>query len=197
MTSTDLLINMNSTCSNTVELTKLNIGLFSDIKKTSYDILFAIPNIIGTHDNDQTIFKILKYICQSSTGLRIFIKSPNKVYSLCANIYGDLWIGSSYGEIRWIYRNPSNYKNVRINIGEPNIIYTKKGLFVFLLDDKVLYYTNDFFDRKIVKPIQTQTIISKYHIQIISTQNTYSQINSEDVFTIGLSNQGVITIGKN
>ena len=198
MTTTNILINMDSTCSNTVELDTNFISDISDIsdisniKKTPYDILFAIPNTIDSFIKDQSMYKSLEYIFQSSTGLRIFIKSPNNIFSLCANIYGDLWIGSSYGEIRWIYRNLSN--STKTYIGEPNIIYTKKGLFLFLLDDKVLYHTDKFFDRKFLKPVEKQIILSKYHVQIISNNNKHTCLCSQDEFKINLSNKGIIII---
>jgi hypothetical protein len=115
---------------------------------------------------------------------------------LCANIYGDVWIGSSYGEIRWIYRNPSNLANT--NVGEPKIIYTKKGLFVFLLDDKILYYTNDFYDKTSIiknKPTNIFVTISKYHVQRISSHVQTSTYTDKNI-SLNLSNKGQIKIGQ-
>jgi len=44
-----------------------------------------------------------------------------------------------FGEFRWLYHNKSNDISY---VGEPNIMYTKNGLFVFMLDNQVLYRSN-------------------------------------------------------
>jgi hypothetical protein len=179
-----------------------------DIRKISYDLLFpSFPKREDLKIKINNDFIKLNFIFQNSNGLRIFTKSPNAIYSLCANIYGDLWIGSSYGEIRWIYRNPSYLvrniyslinKFTNIPIGQPNIIYTKKGLFVFLLDDKVLYYANNLVVRSSInKSSQNQAmkhiVISKYHIKLVSNSNINIPESEIDI-GLSLNNKGQLEL---
>ena len=143
-------------------------------------------------ESDQ--FKLLSYVFQSSDGTRVWLKSPNKIFSLCGNIYGDLWIGSTYGEIRWIFRNKPSSNSKYNMMGEPNILYLENGLFVFLLDNRVMYWTKEYrsLNSSVKKNhLQTEIYFSKYHVQIIPPKIT------EPAKPIGifLTNAGKISIG--
>jgi hypothetical protein len=148
-------------------------------------------------DMEKTIeIKYLGFIFQNSSGLRIFLQSPNKRYSLCANVFGDVWISSSCGEIRWIFKSVGKlFKNFNDTdqMGEPNISYTSQGQFVFLLDSHIVFSTYAYSVNSIVKKPQIKyKHISKYHVeQVIDTDSIQTICRTT---TFCLDNKGNIQI---
>lgn len=102
--------------------------------KTNVSItLFKVP------DKAKRNFIQIPYNVQTSHGERIFLVSENNMFSLRANINGDLFILTMHGQVCWL-RNSRNY-NFKIN-GPPILELSNYGELIMSIDGQILYVSD-------------------------------------------------------
>jgi hypothetical protein len=79
----------------------------------------------------------IPFIVQSSSGERTFIISENKKFSLRANVSGDFYILTEYGQICWICNN-SRFGDTNI-YGQPILELSNHGEIIFSINGKTLF----------------------------------------------------------
>lgn len=79
----------------------------------------------------------IPFIIQSSSGERTFCISENKKFSLRANISGDLYILSGFGQICWICNNSRSRNNTIY--GQPILELSNHGEIIFSINGTILF----------------------------------------------------------
>lgn len=92
-------------------------------------------NIIKVNKDVGRRKKIIPFFAQNSDGERIFMISPNKMFSLRANVNGDLFILTSYGQVCWIHHS----RNKSEIYGTPFLELSNYGELIFSIDDNVIF----------------------------------------------------------
>jgi hypothetical protein len=80
---------------------------------------------------------LIPFIVQSSSGERTFCISENKKFSLRANVKGDLYILSGFGQVCWICNN-SRLRDNSI-YGQPILELSNHGEIIFSIDGRILF----------------------------------------------------------